>query len=168
MPTSPFEELGVVSGDCRDFAPSEQRLTVAEARRRAERAARRLAEESAVRLVFLFGSTVDPVGETVGDVDLGIVTHPTLSLAELLDLRATAVAEAGGPIDLVQLDDAPVVLCWEVVRHGECLYAADPEERLAFVLRSQQLYWDFKPVLDRSWALIGQRIEERRRRGSQA
>ncbi len=148
--------------------PGVAKIPLATARERASRAAHHLAGDRRVRLIYLFGSTAAGDRAAVGDVDLGILTRPALNLRELLALRADAAASAGAGLDLVPLNGAPVVLAWEVVRHGECLYAADPAEELDFLLRTQRGYWDFKPFLETQWRLTARRLEERQRRGSQA
>lgn len=148
--------------------PRKATLSLLDAQERAAAATRHLAEDQRVRLVFLFGSTAAHDRSFVGDVDLGILTRPALTLRQLLALRAEVAADAGSGLDLVSLNEAPVVLAWEVVEHGECLYAADPAEQLEFVTRARSRYWDFKPFLETQWRLAGRRIEERLRRGPQA
>jgi predicted nucleotidyltransferase len=134
-----------------------------EARDRAERAARRLAEDPRVVLVFLFGSAADPDRPLVRDVDVAILTRPPLSLDELLRLRADLILEVGPGIDLVSLNTAPPVLAHEVATTGRCLFARDPEQETEFVVRSILRYLDFKYYLDRQWQVLGERLEERRR-----
>ena len=138
-------------------------LTGAEARAAAERAARQLASDERVRLVFLYGSGADAGRREVHDVDLAIACSPRLSLGDLLRLRADAVAAAGAPLDLIALDDAGVVLAWEVAESGRCLFARDPDDEIAFVTRARARYWDFNPFLEEQWRLAGERLEERRR-----
>jgi hypothetical protein len=61
------------------------------ARQRAERAARALAEDPRVRLVFFFGSAADPERTLpVRDVDLAVLTHEPLDFDGLLDLHDKA------------------------------------------------------------------------------
>jgi predicted nucleotidyltransferase len=116
-----------------------------------------------VRLPFLFGSAADPEAGAVRDVDLAVLTDPPLALDELFRLRADAVEAAGGPLDLVSLNDAGVVLAWEVADSGCCLFADPPEAETAFVVRARSRYWDFKPFLEAQWRLAGERLEERLR-----
>lgn len=133
------------------------------ARGLAEQAARRLAEEPRIRLVYLFGSAVDSDVPGVRDVDLAVLGDPPLDLDELLRLRADLIAEVGGPLDLISLDDASIVLAHEVADTGICLYAEPPEAETDFVVGARARYWDFKPYLDEQWRLAGERIEERLR-----
>jgi predicted nucleotidyltransferase len=140
-----------------------QRIPTAEAQRRAEQAARRLAADARVRLAYLFGSAADPQQTTVRDVDLAILTAPELSLDELLRLRADLVLEVGEALDLVSLNRAGILLRWEVAVSGRCLYAADPDIETEFVTRAQMSYLDWKPFLETQWRLAGERLKERLR-----
>jgi len=135
----------------------------AEVRRAAERAAARLARDPRVLLVYLFGSSADPERRAPRDVDLAVLTDPPLALDELTRIRADLVGESGVPVDLVSLNDAPIVLAHEVTDSGVCLYARTPDAETAFVTRSRARYWDFKPYRDEQWRLAGERLAERLR-----
>lgn len=137
-----------------------QRLSREAARERAERAASALATDPRVRLVFLFGSATEGAAAP-RDVDLAIFTEPSLGLDELMRLRAAVAGEAGGDVDLVSLNDAPVVLAFEVADTGESLYASSQELVTEFVCKARMRYWDFKPFLETQWKLARQRAEER-------
>ena len=154
---------GAFSPDVRVTAMrSMPRLSPEQARRRGELAARALAADPRVRLVFLFGSAADPHRTLpVRDVDLAVLTDPPLGLDELLSLRADVARAAGGDVDLVLLNTAPVVLAHEVVASGCCLYADPPEEEAELVARTHMKYLDFKHFLDEQWRLAGERLEAR-------
>jgi predicted nucleotidyltransferase len=128
----------------------------------AERAAAILAGDSRVRLVYLFGSAVDPGVHTVRDVDLAVLLEPPPTFDELLRLRADLVSATGAPLDLVPLDRAPVVLAHEIAETGRCLHADPPERETEFVVRARARYWDWKPFLDEQWRILGERLEDRR------
>jgi predicted nucleotidyltransferase len=139
-----------------------QHLSRIEARERAERAARLLSEHPNVRLVYLFGSAArsDPEG-LVRDIDLAVLTQPALADQELLALRALLTRETGEALDVVSLNDAPIVLAREIADAGICLYAADPEFETEFVTRARARFWDFQPLREEQWRLIRERQEER-------
>jgi predicted nucleotidyltransferase len=134
------------------------------ARQRAERAARFLAADPRVKLVYLFGSAADPERKIpVRDVDLAVLIDPPLKFWDFLRLRADVVEAAGGEIDLVPLNEAGVVLAHEVAETGRCLYANPPHLDTEFVCRAVMRYLDFKPYLDEQWRIAGERLAERRR-----
>lgn len=90
-----------------------------------------------------------------------MLTAPALSLDTLVRLRADLVAEVGTPVDLVSLNDAPIVLAHEVVESGVCLFARTPDVEVDFVTRTRARYWDFKPYREAQWRLAGERLAER-------
>ena len=135
-----------------------------EARARAERAARFLAQDPRVKLIFLFGSAADPDRKIpVRDVDLAILMEPPPEFAGFLTLSDRAAEAAGGDIDLVPLHEAGVVLAHEVADTGVCLYSDPPERATEFVCRAIMRYLDFKHYLDEQWRITGERLEERLR-----
>lgn len=136
-------------------------LTPVEARRAAGRAAELLAQDRRILLVYVFGSTLDTRRARVGDVDLGVLADPPLSLDELTRRQADLRQATGAPIELVSLDVAPVVLAHEVVESGACLFARDPDVETEFVTRTRARWWDFKPYLEAQWRLAGERLAER-------
>ncbi len=130
---------------------------------RARLAADFLAADPRTRLVFLFGSAADPRRPAPRDLDLAILTSPPLSLPERLDLQADLVARVGGTIDLVPLNQAPILLAYEVARTGRCLYAAEADLASEFICRALREYWDWQPYLEVQWRYAGERLEARRR-----
>jgi predicted nucleotidyltransferase len=135
-----------------------------EARARAERAARFLAQDPRVKLVFLFGSAADPDRKIpVRDVDLAILMEPSLEFWDFLKLSDRTAEAAGGDIDLVPLHQAGVVLAHEVAETGICLHSDPPERATEFVCRAIMRYLDFKYYLDQQWRITGERLEERLR-----
>ena len=138
-------------------------IPAADARVAAERASAVLARDQRVQLVFLFGSTVDPDRRDVRDVDLAILTEPSLDLEELLRLRADLVASTGARIDLVSLNEAPIVLAHEIVDSGRCLFARSSDIETEFVVRARARYLDWQPFRDEQWKQSGQRSEGRHR-----
>jgi predicted nucleotidyltransferase len=134
-----------------------------EARERAERAARFLAADPRVKLIFLFGSAAVPDRKIpVRDVDLAILMEPPLEFWDFLNFRARAVEAAGGEIDLVPLNKAGVVLAHEIAETGICLHSDPPERVDEFVGQAIMRYLDFKYYLDQQWKIMGERLEERR------
>src|SRR4030095_10817216 len=127
----------------------EVALAREEARSRARRAARFLAEDPRILLVYLFGSTVHGEAPRVRDVDLAISTRPALEGPDLFALRADGV-----PVDLISLNGASVVLAHEVADSGECLFARTTDAEVDFVTQARARYWDFKPYLDEQWRLL--------------
>jgi predicted nucleotidyltransferase len=140
---------------------TRRRRSAIEARESAERAARYLASDPGVKLVYGFGSAIQGDRATVRDVDLAILTDRPLTLEDLTKRQADVISVTSVPIDLVSLNDASIVLAHEVVESGVCLYARTPEAETEFVTRARARYWDFRPYRDEQWRLAGQRLAER-------
>ncbi len=138
-------------------------IPAVDARVAAERASALLARDERVQLVFLFGSTVDPDRRDVRDVDLAILTERSLDLPDLLRLRADLVTAIGVPIDLVSLNDAPIVLAHEIVDSGRCLFARSRDIETEFVVRARARYLDWQPFREEQWKQSGERSEGRHR-----
>jgi predicted nucleotidyltransferase len=127
----------------------------------ARRATELLSRDPRVKLVYLFGSAADRQHPTPRDIDLAIWTDPPFSLDELTRRRADVVLATAGHIDLLSLNEAPIVLAHEVVESGRCLYVQDAEIETDFVTRTRSRYWDFKPYREEQWRLTRLRLEER-------
>lgn len=154
-----------------EAAHAQTHMPASEARSRAARAAEILSRDPRVRAVFLFGSAAQAEREDqpVRDIDLAILTtRPTdgarsLEGRELFRLRADVVCEVGGPLDLVPLSSAGIVLAWEVAETGVCLYEAEPHTALDFVIDARRKYWDWKPFLETQKYYAELRAKERLR-----
>jgi len=100
------------------------RIPAARARETAERAAACLAADPRVQLVFLFGSAADLQRASVRDVDLAVLSAPSISFDELQECRADLMKDGAVGIDLLSLNDASVVLAHEVADTGRCFLRA--------------------------------------------
>jgi len=134
---------------------------MSESELRARRAAKQLADDPRVRLVYLFGSAADRTVASPRDIDLAILTAPPLSLDERLRLRADLVSGGVPSLDLVSLNDASITLAHEVAEHGVCLFARTTEDEVDFVTRARARFWDFSPYLAEQWKAAGERQEHR-------
>lgn len=90
-----------------------------------------------VLLVYLFGSLAE--GKAGNDVDLAILTQnsPPYSLRNVL--TAFLGTER---LDIVDLNRASPAFCFEIIRSGQILYAADEEIQLQFELGVVRQYHD--------------------------
>jgi predicted nucleotidyltransferase len=80
------------------------------------------------------------------DVAIGLARGAAPSAAELGDLLSRLETAAGGPVDLVLLDEAGPGLAYRVFRDGRVIFERD---RRALVRRRAQAileYLDFRPI----------------------
>jgi hypothetical protein len=92
---------------------------------------------------------------------VAFLARPTLSFDERLRLQGDVSRAAGGHVDLVPIDAAPVALCYEIADAGQCLFAREPDEEVEFVTRARSRYWDFRPFLEEQSRLAAERQRER-------
>jgi predicted nucleotidyltransferase len=101
-----------------------------------------------VAYAILFGSRGRGSAHETSDTDLGLgLTRGTrLSVMELGDLLSRLEAAAGGPVDVVLLDEAGPGLAYRAFRDGRVILEKD---RLALVERKARAileYLDFRPI----------------------
>jgi predicted nucleotidyltransferase len=96
-----------------------------------------LFEREGVQVAYLFGSLGQ--GQEGHDVDLAILTR-----SEPAFRLRPAITECLGTerVDLVDLRRASPVLCFEILRTGQLLYAADQALSERFELATLQVYRD--------------------------
>lgn len=114
-----------------------------------ERLRRALADRDDVVAAYLFGSHAKEETWAGSDVDLGLLfeVEPGDPLAE--GLIAEELERAAGlesqTLDVSFLGGASPRFLFQVLQHGELLYEADPDKRIAFETRSLSRYYDFLP-----------------------
>jgi predicted nucleotidyltransferase len=100
---------------------------------------------------WLFGSTARGESRAASDVDVAVLLAadpPSTLSASGVALADVLEGALGAPVDVVQLNRAPVDLVHRVLRDGVLVFDADPARRIAFEVRSRSLYFDLKPILD--------------------
>jgi predicted nucleotidyltransferase len=107
-----------------------------------------LESEPRVAYALLFGSRARERAHDHSDTDVAIelVRGAKLSTDEIGDLVSRLEAAAGGPVDLVLLDEATPGLAYRAFRDGRVILERDRKalaERKARVILE---YLDFKPV----------------------
>ena len=107
-------------------------------------------EEEGIAAAWLFGSVVRGTARPDSDVDIGILYRedPPRTLAGIervynLEQELTEVTDL--PIQIVNLNHAPVDLIIRVLRDGKLLLGHDSLRRVDFEVRSRNEFWDFEP-----------------------
>ncbi len=103
-----------------------------------------------VSLLYLFGSYAEGVATPLSDVDVGVVfagEPPSRSAAyqPLYELATELFPDQ--TIDLVFLQQAPLELQGDVVRHGTVLYERTPGDDATFAEQTMIACADFAPLL---------------------
>lgn len=118
-----------------------------------------------VVLAYLFGSHAHGRADSESDVDIAVLADSSLSRGERQTLRlklmrtcAEALTLPIERIDLVVLQDVPVLLQYNVIRGGLLLCAKNPSVRPAYEFAVEQSYDDERPLLEREADLTFERI----------
>ena len=115
------------------------------------------------RLAILFGSAARGRARDDSDLDVAILPRdPTQPLAAELRLQADLERACGREVHLVRIDQADLVLAWQIARHGVLLSAEPPAEYPRFVMRAVADYLDAQPALAAAGRRYAQRLAEAR------
>jgi predicted nucleotidyltransferase len=125
----------------------------ADIRARLDRVAERYSGDSRVVAVYLFGSFARGEEGPLSDVDLAMLLDRRTPRADLASLTLSYLAELNSilgtdEVGFVVLNTAPLTLRHEIIRTGKVLVDNDPEARLDFEVRTEDLYMDFRPALE--------------------
>ena len=114
-----------------------------------------LFEREKVQLAYLFGSLSR--NQRGNDVDLALLVQDTPAFR----LREAVVECLGTErVDLVDLQRAPPVLRFEILRTGRPLYVADEEMQERFELATLHLYRDTHPLRRQQREYLRRRFAE--------
>ncbi len=110
------------------------------------------AEGEGISAAWLFGSVARGTARPDSDVDIGVLYRedPPRTLAgigQVFGLEEDLVEATDLPIQVVNLNQAPLELIVRVLRDGKLLVDSDPLRRIDFEVRSRNEYWDFEPYL---------------------
>jgi predicted nucleotidyltransferase len=108
------------------------------------------AEDEGIAAAWLFGSVARGTARPDSDVDVGVLYRedPPRTLAGIGRVFGLeeALAEATGlPIQVVNLNQAPVDLIVRVLRDGKLLVDREPLRRINFEVSSRKEFWDLEP-----------------------
>lgn len=125
------------------------------------------ATHPAVRAAYVFGSAASGGERAESDLDLAVVVDEDVwDSSEKVPLITECMDAAERDwIDLVVLNDAPLVLQFEAVRPNVLLYANENFDHGAFVSKVMRMYWDFQPHLRRQRKAYKRRLLSEDRHG---
>lgn len=103
-----------------------------------------------VKLAYLFGSQVKGNAAPGSDYDIAVLfkNRPSdpLALKETAFLSLDLDKLFTKKLDVVSLNDAPSLLKYEVIAHGEPIYCEDKKERINFEVSVIKEYIDEEPT----------------------
>jgi len=120
--------------------------------------------KDSVIVVYLFGSTVRSDAGRLSDVDIGVLVDENLSKNARFDLELKLMGEIAGlikknKIDLIVLNEAPLLLAYNIIKDGIIL-KSDEVERVRFETKILSMYLDEKYYIKRHTDETLKRIAE--------
>ena len=123
-----------------------------------------LRSQDSVILAYLFGSTVRGDTGRLSDVDIGVMLDEKLSKKDRFELELKLISEIAtlikkNKIDLVILNEAPLLLSYNIIKNGIIL-KSDETERVKFETKILSIYLDEKYYIKRHTEETLKRIAE--------
>ena len=109
----------------------------------------RLAQETDVLVAYVYGSQARGTAGPLSDVDVGVLLLDEGSdhFRRRMDLtRAVADVTSQDAADVIVLNDAPIALCYRVLRDGRVILSRDERSRIRFFVRTVDRYLDMAPM----------------------
>ena len=124
---------------------------------------RAVCQKHPVDVAYLFGSHARGSADAESDIDVGILVSPALSAEGRQTLRFDLIVALSSvlpneTIDVVMLQDVPVLLQYNVIRGGIVAFERLRETRIAFVCDVERRYEDEAPFLEREAQMTIDRI----------
>jgi len=123
-----------------------------------------LAGRDDIVAAYVFGSAAEGLAHRLSDLDVALLLPLTTGPAERLDIRLEVMAAlerlSQRPADVVVLNDAPLLLRFQVLKHGRVLVDHNRTQRCLFAARTMSAYYDAQRYLDYHFAHLIRRIRE--------
>jgi len=101
-----------------------------------------------IKAVYLFGSYALGAEDKDSDLDLGILLDGDYDKIIKLDILTKLSGNGFDNVDLVILNDASILLSYEIVKHNSKIYVSSDFEPAAYFSLVIRKYLDFKPYLE--------------------
>ena len=120
--------------------------------------------KDSVILAYLFGSTVRGDAGRLSDVDIGVLLDENLSKIDRFNLELKLMGEIAilirkNNIDLIILNEAPLLLAYNIIKSGIIL-KSDETKRVKFETKILSMYLDEKYYIKRHTKETLKRIAE--------
>ncbi len=110
-----------------------------------------LDQQPDIAAAYLFGSLARGTFRPGSDIDIAVLFTQDAGDAAArferkLELEVALEELVRRPVQVVDLEQAPLPLQYHVRKHGRLLVEKDREMRIAFEVRSRRLYFDMQPL----------------------
>ena len=112
-----------------------------------------LSKRDEIMFAYLFGSLSKGKETELSDVDVAIyINQNKLPPSSIFGYKADMISELEKnldyDIDLVILNEASLLLSFNIIKNGELIFCNSEKEKVNFHFETQRDYLDFKPVLE--------------------
>lgn len=117
-----------------------------------------------ILLAYVFGSFVRHP-DRARDLDVAFLLEAGKAKKSYLQVKTEIQSELSAllgkrKIDVVILNDAPLLLRHEVLKNGRLIFEKNEETKCDFEVESELKFFDFEPVRRLFWESLARRIEE--------
>ncbi|MCG0278346.1 MAG: nucleotidyltransferase domain-containing protein [Thermanaeromonas sp.] len=115
-----------------------------------------------VAAAYLFGSYARGTERQGSDIDIAVLFYNLKDKLVRFDRRLEMIMDlegivVGRKVDVVDIEEAPLLLQHYILKEGILLVDKEPRYRISFEVKSRRSYFDLRPLLVKR----GQRIIER-------
>lgn len=123
-----------------------------------------LAPRPEIIFAFLFGSYARGTANNLSDIDIAIYvdeTHmpPPGPYGYTSNLTVELKRQLKRNVDVIILNEAPLVLRFHILQDGKLLFCHDPLARIRFHEKTVRDFLDFQPILKVQAQYLRQRLE---------
>jgi predicted nucleotidyltransferase len=109
------------------------------------------ASRKEVQFAVLFGSLAKGTANKLSDIDIAVMIVPDFKNTFPYGYQATLTADLmqelkRNDVDVVVLNQAPILLQYQVLRYGKFIYVRDEPARIQFQIDTINRYEDFKQL----------------------
>ena len=119
-----------------------------------------LKKKDYILFAYLFGSCARENSGKFSDIDIAVYTSDYLHYDDYLDMIKELGDLTGKPVDIVPLNEAPPLLCYQVIQEGKLLLTKDRESVTRFIIKTIFMYEDMRPYLDLSYKTMIKQLKE--------
>jgi len=119
-----------------------------------------LKKKDEILFAYLFGSCAREDSGKFSDIDIAVYTRNSLHYDVYLAITSELSDITGRHVDIVPLNEAPPLLCYQVIQEGKLLFTKDRESVTQFIIKTVFMYEDMRPYLDLSYKTMIKQLKE--------
>jgi hypothetical protein len=111
-----------------------------------------LQQHTEITAAYLYGSFAEGVAHQRSDVDVAMLLEESFNLEHFLEYRMELADELSQllsrEVDVVVLNEAPLLLQFQAIKCRQILFERDPEKRALFEMRVMSRFYDYQRFFD--------------------